>query len=117
MHGDWRKRRPKTQVSLETVVPPLPTNILTKPDSIEFELKIEKLNEGIDEANRKIKELGEEFKARVTDFKSNAGPKDSVNKELRAYFDELKENKQQKQKIYDAVEKVQKKIDSMDADL
>ena len=68
----------------------------------------------MDDANQQIRELSDSFKAQLFDFKQQkqAGPSDDLNKEIKAYYEELNKNKAARNKIYNGINKIQAQIDS-----
>jgi len=52
--GDWKKGSGKTFVTLETVIPPVPAKLLTKPDEPTFLKKMTDVEDKIKEINASL---------------------------------------------------------------
>jgi len=52
--GDWKKGSGKTFVTLETVIPPVPAKLLTKPDEPTFLKKMTDIEDKIKEINASL---------------------------------------------------------------
>ena len=55
-HGDWRKGSGKTYVTLETVIPEVPANLLKEPNEAEFRKKQSEFETKIKEINNSLEE-------------------------------------------------------------
>ena len=60
-HGDWRKQRSNTYVTLETVIPELPSKPLSPPDEETYKKKLKELED-------KIKDIGSTLDEKKVQF-------------------------------------------------
>lgn len=60
-HGEWRKGSGKTFVTLETVIPPMPENLIKAPQEAEFQKKEVEIKDKISEINKALDTKKSEF--------------------------------------------------------
>ena len=95
-HGDWRKQRSNTYVTLETVIPELPSKPLTPPDEETYKKKLKDLEDKIKDIGTTLDEKKVQFdeilSAKIASQKSGeGGPIHS--KEIGAKLKQLNELK------------------------
>lgn len=56
MFGEFRRFRSRVYVTVDTVVPPMPKDILKEPDDISYHEKQQNIDEEIEKLNNIIKE-------------------------------------------------------------
>ena len=106
--GDWKKGSGKTYVTLETVIPPVPAKLLTKPDEPTFLKKMTDIEDKIKEINASLQAKEDEFKE-ILDLKRvqvKAGDTGVVvSKELGQKFAKMKQLKAERAVIFDNQQK------------
>ena len=75
-HGSWRRKQPSCYVTLETVIPEMPTDMIEKPDKEKFEKQL-------DELTQKRKKIDEELSLKNQQF-------NQVLKEKKTHIDQQK---------------------------
>ena len=73
------------------------------------------MDEKIECLNDKLRGLGGKFSEKVSSLKGDYSHKGGVQKELRAYYDELKIHTLERQAIYDKVTAVNDEIKELDS--
>lgn len=105
--GEWRKRRNKLFVTMETIVPPMPTTILEEPDETKYLLEVEAVNEKISQLQDLIKEKNATLAVKFNDMSAGQKGRNPIKDKLRELFTELKTYQDEKKQVLAGAEKLE----------
>mmetsp|Transcript_25153 Transcript_25153/g.38965 ORF Transcript_25153/g.38965 Transcript_25153/m.38965 type:complete len:377 (-) Transcript_25153:1212-2342(-) len=115
-NGDWRKGSGKTFVTLETEIPPMPENILEKPNEEAFRKKLAEMSAKINDIHSGIEQKSAQFNDTLTKLKGEGQTEEGEavpHENLSQKFKQAKEMRDKRNKQQDKVDAVQQQIQKL----
>ena len=108
--AEWRYRRNKLFVTVDTIVPDMPKTPISEPDDASHHLQIASIDEEIDSLQDEFKDkVAEQHEAR-TNMKEGQQGRNPIRDQLNELFGELSEYNKEKKECFAQIEGVERKI-------
>lgn len=94
----------------------MPDKILVEPDDVSYHMRQLELDEKTDKLQLELAEKNKEFKLKLNELADDQTGKGGISKQLRGHFDEKNVYMDQKRKVLEAIEQINKEINSLEKD-